>query len=247
VAAFRGVLRPRTRTQRGRAEADAGRDVRPAESSALLGRLVEESARESSEALVYVLLGVDAGLRRGEALGLRWGAIVWGLEDDDPMRHLRIVESRARDGAPGPPKSGRARSVALSKRLRAALLALYRERWDPADEEYVLGVGPSNFGAREWRPIRKRSGAGELRYKDLRDTFASQLLAAGVRLGYVSRQLEHSEVAVTAKHYARWVAGEDYLDPMTRLPGEVPADFLARLPTNSPHDTSLRSGTDENP
>ena len=30
---------------------------------------------EGPEAFVYVLLGLDAGLRQGEALGLRWGAI----------------------------------------------------------------------------------------------------------------------------------------------------------------------------
>jgi hypothetical protein len=38
---------------------------------------------------------------------------------------------------------------------------------------------------------------------------------------------------VTAQHYARWVAGSEYRDPMARRPGEVPADFLARLPVPS--------------
>jgi hypothetical protein len=48
---------------------------------------------------------------------------------------------------------------------------------------------------------------------------------------------------VTAKHYARWVAGDDYRDPMTRQAGELPADFIARLLTNYSHDT--KSGRDE--
>ena len=41
--------------------------------------------------------------------------------------------------------------------------------------------------------------------KDLRDTFASQLLTCGVQLGYVSRQLGHSKPTVTADHYAKWL------------------------------------------
>jgi integrase len=243
IPAFRGMLRRRTRTQRGRAEADTGRDLRPIEDPALLERLIEETRQEGPEALVYVLLGLDAGLRQGEALGLRWGAIVWGCDEDDTGRHLRIIESRPRGGPPGPPKSGRARSVALSRRLRAALLELYRARWQPLDDEHLLKIDPSNYNAREWRRIRQRAKAGEIRYKDLRDTYASQLLTAGVQLGYVSRQLGHADVAVTAKHYARWVAGDDYRDPMVREAGELPADFLARLLTNCSHDTE--SGHDE--
>ena len=66
--------------------------------------------------------------------------------------------------------------------------------------------------------------------QDLFDTFASQLLTAGVQLGYVSAQLGHANVSVTAEHYARWCGGEEtYRDPMVREEGEVPADFLARL------------------
>ena len=54
--------------------------------------------------------------------------------------------------------------------------------------------------------------------KDLRDSFASQLLTAGVQLGYVSRQLGHSSPFVTADHYAKWCGGDDYRDPLT--PGQ---------------------------
>ncbi len=75
--------------------------------------------------------------------------------------------------------------------------------------------------------------------KDLRDTFASQLLTAGVQLGYVSRQLGHADVSVTARHYARWAGGDAYRCPLDVGEDEVPADLLARLakkpPTDSPH------------
>jgi len=70
--------------------------------------------------------------------------------------------------------------------------------------------------------------------KDLRDTFASQLLTAGVQLGYVSQQLGHADVAVTARHSARWAGGDAYRQPMVLVPGEVPADLLARLVAAGP-------------
>jgi integrase len=43
-------------------------------------------------------------------------------------------------------------------------------------------------------------GVGHRRIKDLRDTYASQLLTAGIQLGYVSAQLSHANVAITAQH-----------------------------------------------
>ena len=53
-------------------------------------------------------------------------------------------------------------------------------------------------------------------------------------------QLGHSDVSVTARHYARWIEDDRYREPMTLEPNEVPADLLARLggeksdPTSDP-------------
>ena len=58
--------------------------------------------------------------------------------------------------------------------------------------------------------------------KDLRDTYASQLLTAGIQLG-------HSDVSITARHYARWTGGDDYRSPLDVREGEVPADLLSLL------------------
>jgi integrase len=149
-----------------------------------------------------VLVLLDAGLRLGEALGLRWGAIAWGADDGDRGRALVIDRSRARGKVEGPPKSGRGRRVALSRRLRLALAELYREQFEPGPEALVLGeFDPGNFRRRPWRRILKRAQLDSRALKDLRDTFASQLLSAGVQLGYVSQQLGHADVAVTARHW----------------------------------------------
>jgi len=42
---------------------------------------------------------------------------------------------------------------------------------------------------------------------DLRHTYASQLLAAGVPLTYVSAQLGHAKPTTTLQHYAKWIPG----------------------------------------
>ena len=226
VNEMRKALRRRTRTRRGRAESAAERNVQPIAEPKELRAFVEASRAEGLEAYAFVLLGLDAGLRRGETLGLRWGRIVWGEDDDDTDRTLLVTEARPRGGAFGPTKSGRGRRVALSTRLRGALLGLYRLREKPADDAAVIQSG---MNRREWQRLLDAAKIGHRRFKDLRDTFGSQLVSAGVPLAYVSRQLGHADVAVTARHYARWTGGDDYREPVRLLPGEVPADLLARL------------------
>ena len=80
-----------------------------------------------------------------------------------------------------------------------------------------------------------KGAIGHVTPRDLRDTFASQVLMAGIQLGYVSMQLGHADVAVTARHYARWCGGDSYRQPMQRADGEAPPDLLTRLTlTTSP-------------
>ena len=158
VDEFRVVLRRKGRTQRGRAESDPSRHIRPIEDPEQIDRLVREASIEGPEALVLILLCLDTGLRLGEALGLRWRSIAWGEYEDDPRRSLLIDESRPRGGAPGHTKSGRARTVALSRRLRRALEKLRRAKWGPRPEEHVLPYGdPSVFRRLEWRRILGRA------------------------------------------------------------------------------------------
>jgi integrase len=114
--------------------------------------------------------------------------------------------------------------------LRAALLELERETFRPSPSRRVLeGVDPSNWCKRQWRRICAGAGIGHHAITDLRGTYASQLLTSGAQLGYVSVQLCHSDVSVTADHYARRAGGDQYRAPVPLIPGGDPADLLARL------------------
>ena len=230
VPAFRHTLRRRGRTKRARASVDPTRHIRPIETARDLAALVKAAEAESSDAHALVLLCLDAGLRLGEALGLSWGAIVWGADESDRSRALRVDFSRPRGGDLETTKSGRGRVVALSQRLRRCLAGRYREQFHPGGDALVLNaLDPDNFRHREWRRICEAAGLGSRAIKDLRDTFASQLLTAGIPLGYVSEALGHADCAVTARHYARWIGGAEYRAPMALLTGEVPADLLDRI------------------
>ncbi len=236
IPAFREQIRRRRRTKRGRAEAGVDR-IQPIETPAELARLIAAAEAEGPEAAALVLLLFDAGLRLGEGLGLRWGSIVWGESEADPRRALRIEQTKPRGGEVDAPKSGRARTVALSRRLRASLDRLRRERWNPEPDALVVTLDPDHFRRGGWRRICAAAGLDSRNMKDLRDSFASHLLSAGVQLGYVSKQLGHADVGVTARHYARWAGDESYRSPLEVVPGEVPADLLARLagdPTLTP-------------
>ena len=112
-----------------------------------------------------------------------------------------------------------------------ALFELYRSRspGGNAPESHVVARS-TNTLYDIWRCTVRRAEIGHVRRKALRDTFGSQLITAGVQLGYVSKQLGHSDVSVTARHYAKWAAGEEFRAPIQVETGEVPADLLSRLP-----------------
>ncbi|HME73252.1 MAG TPA: tyrosine-type recombinase/integrase [Myxococcota bacterium] len=153
VPTFREMLRRMMRNKRGRALADPSGRKRPLERPEEIDALVQAAAAEGASELVLVLLGVDAGLRYGEMLGVRWGLVSWGSRS----LHLDETSNRPRGWNPTEPKSGRIRDVALSRRLLAALSDLYEVRFHPSPDALILdGTDASNFRKRQWRRICAR-------------------------------------------------------------------------------------------
>ncbi|MEE8556358.1 MAG: tyrosine-type recombinase/integrase [Myxococcota bacterium] len=114
--------------------------------------------------------------------------------------------------------------------------------WGPSPEEHVVkGIDPSNWRRREWRRITQRTDI-VARIKDLRDTFGSWLLSNGIPIKYVSKQLGHSSIATTEKHYAKWCHGDDYQDPIRLSLSELPADLLGYR--NDPRLTPIQETGD---
>jgi integrase len=82
-------------------------------------RLVQAAEKRDHDAYLVVLLGGEAGLRRGEIAALEWGDI------DLKKRQLRVRRSVWK-GQTSTPKGGRLRYAPLTERLTTALHAAGR-------------------------------------------------------------------------------------------------------------------------
>ncbi len=131
----------------------------------------------------------------------------------------------------GAPKSGRGRRLDLSRRLAAALREARLRQGRPDPGARVLpGLDQANFRRSAWRAIAAEAGLARPHApKDLRHTFASWLLTLTGDLGYVSAQLGHANVTVTAASYARWIPTDGRGTRVALGPGELPVDLLAQL------------------
>jgi integrase len=124
--------------------------------------------------LIVLLLGT--GMRRGEALALRWGDV--RFED----RLIHIADS----------KSGKSRNIPLSSPVREVLADL------PQTSLFVFnGVKDVKTA---WKTARREAGLDNVRLHDLRHTAASRMIAAGVDIVTVSKILGHSTITMTLRY-----------------------------------------------
>jgi len=226
---FRGILRRRRRTKRGRADTERLDQRHPIEDLGALGAFVKASASIGGAQHLATMLMLDAGLRIGEVEALRWEHVEAGATPTDPGRALIVTVSRSRGRYDGATKSARSRRVALSQRLRAHLLKHRMIQGRPERSEAIFEGFSRKVYRRHFDCACRVSDLEGFTPKALRDTFASQLLTAGVSRGYVALQLGHEDEKTTGKHYAKWVGADRYREPVALLDGEVPADLIARM------------------
>jgi len=175
---------------------------------------VIRNERDRFEAL-YVL-ALTTGLRIGELLGLKWSDI------DLDARRLRV--SRQLQCSEGgliftEPKAASRRTVDLPA---STVEALKRHRKRQVEETLKAGgayqdndlvfagdlggpIGPEKVTQRAFKPLLKRAGLPEIRFHDLRHTFATLLLSRGVHPTYVQRALGHASVKITLDRFSHWM------------------------------------------
>jgi integrase len=195
------------------------------EAGILLGLAKEHDSR--FYCVLRLLFGT--GMRRGEALGLRW-------EDVDLERGRLYVRRALVRGEPTTPKSGKGRVVALSPGLASELLDLLAQRrreclarrW-PEMPPWVFcsergGPLEERNLVRSWDRIRRRAqklGVRPLRLHDCRHSFATWALASGKSIRWVADQLGHHSPTVTLRTYAHAMPDEERdlsfadIEPMT--------------------------------
>ena len=163
------------------------------------------------EALYSVALAV--GLRRGEALGLRWRDI--DLEKGELMvrnslqrvgGRLELTElktERSRRTISLPQTAVNSLRLHRARQLQDRLLA--GSRWRDAGLVFATTVGtplePRNV-LRHFHRALEEAGLPRKRFHDLRHTCASLLLAQGVAARVVMEILGHSQIGLTMNTYS---------------------------------------------
>lgn len=160
-----------------------------------------------------------AGLRQGEALGLRW-------EDVDFTRGVLVIQRSVQQvphqGLQVLPLKSEAsyRAVPMVSPVRAAL-------WEERQASGYVWGGDKPTAPRadwaEWKRVLKLAGVPDRPLHAARATTASLLMEAGVPDKVIAEILGHSQVQITQKHYLHGdsqthTAAMGRLDDLLQLP-----------------------------
>jgi len=184
-----------------------------------LSRSEETALREAigEEEWPKVLVALDTGFRRKNVFGLRWTDV-----------NFEAGTITARDS-----KSGEDYHVPMSEDLRVVLRTLpsrLKSAWVFPSPTGLQALDAQNFRNRTFLPALARAEIAGFRWHDLRHTFASRLVMAGVDLATVQSLMGHKTVEMTMR-YAHLSPGHRH-------------EAVQRLKRRSPTDTT--TGTSEN-
>jgi len=143
---------------------------------------MEKNTRQHLKAIITVAL--NTGCRREEILSLRWEQV--------DMKHgfINLIKT----------KNTEKRSIKINDTLWETLSGLVRRINVP----WVFYNPDTGNRYREvthsFKTVCKRAGIADFRFHDLRHTFASHLVMAGVDLTTVSRLMGHKSLAMTLRY-----------------------------------------------
>lgn len=131
-----------------------------------------------------IITALNTGMRRGEILNLQWNNV--------DLRHGFILLDTT--------KNGDRREIPINETLRSTLQAIERRLdvpyvfYDPTTGRPYADIGNAFTRA------CKRAGISNLHFHDLRHTFASHLVMAGVDITTVKELLGHKTLAMTLRY-----------------------------------------------
>lgn len=147
-----------------------------------------------------ILLACVCGLRRGEAAGIK-------VDDISPDR-IRIRRTVTYDhGLKVTPCKSRRQRVVLIDRAVYHQLMRYDQSRPPNGEGYFLRnldgshVNPNSI-SKYFKSICRKNGLPEIRYHDLRHTYATLMMEHGIHPKTVQQILGHSSIKVTLDLYS---------------------------------------------
>lgn len=188
---------------------------------------------ESNKFYPVIYTAVSTGLRQAELLGLRWRDIDLDLMS---ISVNQVLYKRRGVFKFNPPKTAHSRRhVSMTPKLALYLRkykqereALYREIGIELTLDSLVfcnisgkSVDPSSL-THTFQKIVKQAGLENVRFHDLRHTFASLMLLRGVHPKIVSEALGHASVAFTMDIYSHIIKGMQS-DAMALLNDVIPS------------------------
>lgn len=144
-----------------------------------------DSLLKECSGMLYAIVttALETGMRKGEMTRLQWKDI------DFQRRMITILES----------KNGESRFVSISDVLLPVLQRLYIER--RGSHVFTKPDGrPYGNWRKSFENACKRAGIEDFRFHDLRHTFASYLVMAGVDIRTVQELMGHKDIKMTMRY-----------------------------------------------
>lgn len=173
------------------------------------------------------------GLRTSEVFALQWDNI------DLTKGTMLVAQAKVRGNLKTNTKTNTARTVKLNSR---ALAAITRQRAHTqvaggAVFQHPAYLAPWDderaFRRSFWTPTLKALGIRYRRPYNMRHSYATALLMAGVKDGFAAAQLGHS-IEMFHKHYAKWIDGEANDREMGRLEETLTSPELPQTKQKAP-------------
>jgi integrase len=165
-----------------------------------LDKLLKAAKTLGSDHELVVLLGADAGLRRGEILG-----VIPSLDVKTHQGRHSLTVARSLYRSKGqvhvkPPKNGKTRSIPLTPRLYEALASRMRNSGYALQDEQGAALTPKQVSA--WlREAQKAAGLEKTgRLHVLRHTFCSRLALSGAPLTVIQALADHANITTTERY-----------------------------------------------
>lgn len=157
----------------------------------------------------YYVVALHTGMRLGEIARMKVQDVALEIRD------IFVPDSKSR----------RSRHVPVSEELASFLEGLIAGK---GPQDYALAGVIRDYVSRRFRWLCQRSSIADLKFHDLRHTFAARLLTKGVPIYKVSKILGHSSVVVTEQHYGH-LSLADLKGAISCIEGVVSGPFAADL------------------